>query len=385
MIFNPQYRMFSDIPEPQYVQFTSPNSFTIAKNNRNYPWDGTMYYSTDGSTWNEWDGTSLTAESVDEGYALYFRGSNNTHLGKYPDVDSWNTKWVLTGSDITLSGNIESLLDYSTVDGGGHPTMGIRCFVGWMSDNTALVSASGLLLPAPTLSASCYSSMFKQCSNLVSAPNLPATTLAENCYYEMFYWCSSLEQITSSIPASSAPRGCCKNMFWSCEKLVTPPTLPATTVSEDCYNGMFSHCSSLTSVPSLPATTAAKACYRDMFNGCVSLTTAKRLPATTVAYSCYQGMFEGCSNLEVLPKLSGYPSAYESPIPTSCFSYMFYNCPKVKISITQDSEYTTSYVYGSTNNYNFFNNMFYGTGGTFTGTPSGNRYFYTSNAVNTVV
>ena len=62
-------------------------------------------------------------------------------------------------------------------------------------------------LPATTLANYCYDSMFQGCSNLTSAPELPATTLAERCYSNMFYGCSKLNRITMLATDISA-RGC---------------------------------------------------------------------------------------------------------------------------------------------------------------------------------
>ena len=86
-------------------------------------------------------------------------------------------------------------------------------------------------------------------------------------------------------------------MFRNCSNLTTAPELPATTLTELCYYAMFANCSSLTTAPELPATTLAKSCYGFMFNGCSSLTTAPELPATTLAVRCYDQMFANCSSL----------------------------------------------------------------------------------------
>lgn len=61
-------------------------------------------------------------------------------------------------------------------------------------------------LPATTLASSCYDSMFRGCSGLVTAPELPATILAEGCYDSMFRGCSKLNYIkmlATDISASS--------------------------------------------------------------------------------------------------------------------------------------------------------------------------------------
>ena len=64
------------------------------------------------------------------------------------------------------------------------------------NSHKTLKNAENLILPATTLSSSCYSHMFYGCTSLVTAPELPATTLAEFCYYWMFQRCTSLNKVT---------------------------------------------------------------------------------------------------------------------------------------------------------------------------------------------
>ena len=74
-----------------------------------------------------------------------------------------------------------------------------------------------------------------------------------------------------------------KELFKDCTQLTTAPDLPATTLADSCYFNMFRGCSSLTYTPELPATTLAPGCYDSMFYECTSLTEAPELPATTLA------------------------------------------------------------------------------------------------------
>ena len=179
----------------------------------------------------------------------------------------------------------------------------------------------------PTMAEYCYYGMFRGCTSLTAAPELPATTLAGYCY---------------------------SNMFNGCASLTTAPALPATTLAYDCYMSMFYGCTSLTTPPSvLPATTMAESCYYGMFGGCTSLTTIPALPATTLVDYCYSEMFQGCT--------------------------------KIKLSATQTGEYQTPYRMPTSgtgaNATDALTNMFANTGGTFTGSPSVNTTYYTSNTV----
>ena len=50
-------------------------------------------------------------------------------------------------------------------------------------------------LPSQTLIYNCYTNMFQNCSNIVSA-ELPATGLVSNCYNNIFNGCSNLSYLS---------------------------------------------------------------------------------------------------------------------------------------------------------------------------------------------
>jgi hypothetical protein len=180
------------------------------------------------------------------------------------------------------------------------------CFL--FRDNTNVISAENLSLPATTLASDCYAYMFVSCTNLTTVPELPATTLASSCYGGMFIGCTSLTT-APELPATTLASDCYSGMFSNCTNLTTAPELPATTLVNSCYNSMFDGCTSLTTAPELPATTLANYCYQYMFNGCTSLTTAPELPATTLVYGCYEYMFDGCTSLNSIKCLATNISA----------------------------------------------------------------------------
>ena len=332
-------------PPPPYLSFIGNEDFTLKTYNTTKNWDGTLEYSTDKSTWNTWNGTEISSA----GSKLYLRGTGNTKI----TGDSLNYRFVFTGTSalkIACKGNIENLLDYETVSAGGHPTMAESCYRYMFSGCTALTTAPEL--PATTLVINCYAHMFDSCTALTTAPELPATTLANHCYSGMFQVCTALTT-APALPATTLAGNCYEYMFDSCRSLTTAPALPATTLANHCYSGMFYGCASLTTAPALPATTLADHCYRYMFYGCTSLTTAPALPATTLADHCYQNMFDGCTKIKFSTTKTGeYPIAYR--IPTSGTG-------------------ATAWL--------ALDDMFTNTGGTFTGTPSINTTYYTSNAV----
>ena len=361
---------------PLYLTFSSPSSFTLAVNDTTKHWDGTLEYSTDTSAWSTWDGTTtLSSATSGSDNVLYLRGTGNTVI--MGNKNSY--KWVLTGSNIACTGNIENLLDYETVKSGGHPTMANYCYAHMFRGCTGLTQAPAL--PATTLAPYCYEYMFSDCTGLTQAPALPATTMKSHCYYYMFSGCTGLTQ-APALPATTLAPYCYEYMFYGCTSLTQAPALPATTVAIYCYTYMFRDCTGLTQAPALPATTMMNYCYSNMFDGCTSLTQAPALPATTLAESCYQSMFRACTSLTQAPTLPA------TTLKRECYYGMFDGCTSLKLSSTQTGEYTQEYRIPSsgtgTTATNALVEMFTGTGGTFTGSPAINTTYYLSNT-NTVV
>ena len=365
------------------------------------------YSKDNGETWTEISpttqysisGSSITSYTyyvnipVVSGDVVLIKGNNDTYnYGYYGNItDGYfllNTFGLSTANYI-VSGNIMSLI-YGDDFIGKTLLKENSCFRslftklttyhqgGWSSQfyynrssNTKLLDASNLILPATTLTDSCYERMFYQCSNLsgaskilpattladycysymfynctslITAPALPATTLADYCYDHMFNYCSSLT-IAPVLPATVMFDYCYSNMFNGCSSLTTAPVLPATTLAQSCYNNMFSGCTSLNTAPELPATTLASYCYYDMFSRCTSLTTAPVLPATTLADNCYESMFIGCKSLTTAPALTA------TTLADNCYSGMFSGCTSLTTAPELSATTLASYCYAS---------MFYG-------------------------
>lgn len=119
------------------------------------------------------------------------------------------------------------------------------------------------------------------------------------------------------------------------------------------YNVAFKYNQSLVNPPRLPTENLGTSCYRQMFQGCTSLEKIHKLPTLTIPETAYQGMYRECT--------------------------------KIKISTSQTGEYQNVYrvPYDGTGTAgtNATDNMFTSTGGTFTGTPTVNTTYYTSNTV----
>ncbi|MBO4393613.1 MAG: InlB B-repeat-containing protein [Spirochaetales bacterium] len=209
---------------PLYLVFKSTASFNIRTNNNSKNWAGTLEYSTDGSTWNAWGGTTtIYSGSYGGKHVIFLRGTGNTAITTIAEG-----RWILGGdaTSVECKGDIRTLLDYDDPD-------------------------------APVMAANCFNSMFQGWSRLTTAPELPATTLANSCY---------------------------KSMFSGCNNLTAAPSLPAESLASDCYYSMFSGCNNLTAAPSLPAVTLVSRCYQFMFNGCSNLNSITCLATDISAY-----------------------------------------------------------------------------------------------------
>ena len=216
-------------------------------------------YSYDGTNWIEW--TEPISLMQDE--KLYVKGDN-------PDGFSFSDKSFTQFSiskSATVSGSVMSL-----IDGEGESTVipNEYCFYSLFKGCEVTTAPE---LPATTLKAYCYASMFENCHSLKIAPALPATEMEPNCYRLMFWSCSFSE--APELPAKKLAKSCYSGMFGMCMSLEETPLLPATDLADSCYSGMFTLCSSLRKVVYLPAETFANGCYSEMFQICTSLNYVK--------------------------------------------------------------------------------------------------------------
>jgi formylglycine-generating enzyme required for sulfatase activity len=201
--------------------------------------------------------TTTTDIPVQAGQKVQFYGNEDKTqvYGGYPFV------WIQgfgQGFKCNVYGNIMSLLDEE-----GYATMTdlpdkSDIFASLFYGNSALVDASGLLLPAKTMKNDCYNSMFYYCNNLTAAPDLPATTLAFDCYNGMFEGCNLLS-VAPDLPATTLAESCYEAMFSNCFSLTAPPVLPAKALVNKCYNHMFFECWKITSITCLATSDTSEA------------------------------------------------------------------------------------------------------------------------------
>ena len=276
---------------PLTLQVLTPGTIVVNK-----PQPGMQYSLNGGKKTAVPDGTAINGGDLSVGDKVSFYGDGTSITAYY--VGTTNTTIKGGTAEVKVYGNIMSLVDEENFATNKTLTANYT-FVCLFMNYTTLTDASDLLLPATTLTANCYNSMFYGCTSLTTAPKLPATTLAQFCYNGMFKNCTSLTTAPAEIPAMTMADQCCGGMFRNCTSLTTAPKLPATTLAYGCYYNMFYGCTSLTTAPKLPATTLGVGCYNNMFNGCTSLTAAY-VKAAFAASSQFVNMFVGCTNAATL-------------------------------------------------------------------------------------
>lgn len=173
-------------PQSAYLCFTSTGDSTVAMHQEGTPNTSAgkvLQYKLNDGEWQTWD---LSAVSLHDGDKMYLKSDDEIPTGEKEDgLDEIYKCFVMTGS-IAASGNIMSLLNFST-------TLPDYAFHSLFKRCTSLTQAPSL--PATTLATSCYYNMFFNCSSLVHAPELPATTLEPHCYAFMFYGCTKLNYV----------------------------------------------------------------------------------------------------------------------------------------------------------------------------------------------
>ena len=317
-----------------YLTFTADEEQTFimsAKDSYEIPG---LEYSVNNGTWKK----VVTGEAVTFGGSkgtLSLRGKNNLGgtSGKYSGYSQ--ISFGNTDVNVACTGDIRTLLDYTNYE---NVATGSARFYCLFKDCTQLTSAPNL--PAKTLADGVYRSMFQGCTSLENAPDLPATELADFCYAFMFYGCTKLKKVPDALPAQTMASSCYNQMFYNCTSLEKAPQLPATTLAESCYKNMFQGCTKLKTAPELEAISLKKSCYHAMFWGCTSLTAAPDLPATELAEYCYAVMFNGCSSLKTGPeKLPALKLA------TRCYDSMFLNCSSLQTAPDLPATELTEYCY----------------------------------------
>ena len=276
--------------EIPYVTFSAETQQSLTLANAN------IEYSVNGGEWKMLGSTTV----------WFGGGLGNLRLRAKDNYAGTGSNQIRFGNvaPVACTGDIRTLIDYEEYETVYTESAKFQSLFKFCSQ---LISAP--VLPATTLAYACYKEMFSGCTSLTSAPVLPATTLASSCYSSMFEGCTSLTS-APVLPATTLDPNCYLGMFSGCTSLTEAPVLPATTLDYGCYSGMFSGCTNLKEAPALPATALVGYCYSGMFQDCTSLEKAPELPATVLAERCYGSMFQGCTSLEKAPELPAKGLAY---------------------------------------------------------------------------
>ena len=199
-------------PEEQYLTFTFPSGGTLYwMKDDNRSTNRTIEYSFDGTNWttmstpdnSKGSGNSIVVSNA--GGKVYIRGNNNTYCEK-SGVD-YDYCYFDSNADYDVSGNIMSLFygsDFKDKKAFPSGSSFNLCSIFYTGSNLGVLGdyrnshiqdASDLVLPATSLTTSCYESMFQGCYNIEGVPNLPATSPATDCYKNMFNGCSNLNYV----------------------------------------------------------------------------------------------------------------------------------------------------------------------------------------------
>lgn len=272
-------------------------------------------YSIDGKTWVNLPANTYT-NSINAGDKLYFKATNLTPIVQNTFGQDAGIGTFTTTKKFNLSGNVMSMLfgdeasDNDSLVGYNH------AFNALFANNTNLKNVSEGFLPAKTISLGCYRCMFRNCSNVETAPNIQATQLQQECCHAMFYGCSSLKQCPK-IMSTALGYSCCTYMFYGCSSIEETPDLPVMTLTDYCYGSMFRNCTNLKRCSNLPAQTSKYKCYQYMFNGCSNLTYIKAMltPNSTNTEYWVQGVsssgtFVARSNTSWSYGIAGIPSGW---------------------------------------------------------------------------
>ena len=263
--------------EENCISLRSPYPFTVATAALAKEWDGKVQYSYDKIDWTEWNGETI---SVAANTYLYMNGTGNTYLsGGYSNfsISDYASHWVISsasGNWITISGNMELLLDYAEVAAGRHPAMAKAAFAGLFCHDKNLNGV--ITIPATTLTEYCYARMCAWTD--IAVKTFPAKIVPSYAYYEMFrddssswlVWDASVWVKTQMYATTIYSHGC-ERMFFDCIHMQQTPSgmSKIKSVAEDACASMFNSCTSMTKLPELDnIDDLATECFITMFYRC---------------------------------------------------------------------------------------------------------------------
>lgn len=218
-----------------------------------------IFYSYDeGQTWATTafrGGASIFNKRLQTGEKVILKCTTNT----------WATAWdkhhrINCTKSFKVYGNVMSLLygdDF--VNNSEFASGSTHNLAGLFYQNTYLVDASNLILPALYARENCYNGMFRGCTSLTSGPKiLPATLLNSSAYSSMFEGCINLLESPEICATTLNGDQNMQKMFCMnrSNKITTPkmtkgPVLKVSELIATCYKEMFKGNGNLTEVTCL--------------------------------------------------------------------------------------------------------------------------------------
>lgn len=240
------------------------------------------YSSTTGKNFQQMDVTYKTHDGqwyeFSKERPIYIYGDNPRGFTK---SDTMYIHFKFNGpSKFNISGNIMGL-----IDGFNEVTTipSLYCFYKLFFGISLIYDASALRLPAKVINGAAYYEMFSNCNNMVAGPDIDGTDNSKlGGTRAMFKGCKSLVECPK-FSFEKVGDSACQEMFMDCNELINPPKiLPATTLANSCYRSMFYSCHKLRFAPELPAKTLVNGCYKFMFADCKELRYVKALFTTNI-------------------------------------------------------------------------------------------------------
>jgi hypothetical protein len=243
---------------------------------------GIQYSLDDGETWTKY----TIAFTLKANQVACIKGNRTNYKNEKANDQWWNPddKPIFKANKLCyISGNIMSLL--SDED---HLTE--SAFQGAFSRGGNAVTYididpdDPLILPATELAPRCYMRMFHNCTSLTTAPTFTVEKTAEKCCYNMFRKCTKLSHVGSiELPAKTLSIDCYRELFRECTNLKSAPILPAPTLVQECYRQMFSS-SGIKSIVCLATDISATNCLNEWVSGVPSSGTFYTAPGMTNAF-----------------------------------------------------------------------------------------------------
>jgi len=260
----------------------------------------TFYYSTDGgTTWSSVTAvksSTVNTATIDTGETVIFKCTQNSLATGWDNYNGFQCS-----KNYKVYGNAMSLIYGDNFTSNSEFASGTsNNLVALFREDTHIIDASNLILPALAIRYRGYNGMFRGCTNLQTAPKLPATTF-----------------ITSSNNSDAYA-----SMFEGCINLLEAPELPVTNIASGCYNRMFcmSRNSKITTpkmtkgpvlrASLIPTAESSNGAYNQMFAGNGNLVEVICL-ATTIQSGGTSNWLQNCSDTGTFKKaasMSSWPS-----------------------------------------------------------------------------